>query len=86
MRRASVTKFQAGPLGATPLSEITGLKGGNLYHHLRDLLHNAYVRDGKDRAYELTGFGRQMLLTLTEIAGCMVQDRQEDGLAITVRT
>lgn len=73
----------AGPLAAAQLSERSGLKGGNLYHHLRDLIHNTYVRDHADRTYELSSLGRQMLLTLTRIATYVVKDRQEDGLAIT---
>ena len=78
--------LKAGPIGATQLAEKSGLKGGNLYHHLRDLIHNNYVRDGKDRTYELTSFGRQMLLTLCRIAVSVVKDKQEDGLAITIRS
>ncbi len=66
---------------STELSEATGLKGGNLYHHLRDLLNSAYVCE-KEPGYGLTGLGRQLLITFTCIASQVVQDRDGEGLVI----
>jgi len=75
--------LQRGPLTASELTAATGLKGGNLYHHLRDLL-GAYVEE-LDKGYALTGFGRQLVLTLAEIAKMAVQDRNTEGLVVGKR-
>lgn len=69
-----------GPYSASELSAATGLKGGNLYHHLRDLL-GAYVEES-DRGYALTDFGRQLMITIAEIAKKVVQDRNTEGLVV----
>jgi hypothetical protein len=39
----------------------------------------------KDGAYDLTFFGCQMLLTVVCIASKVVQDRGQEGLAISAR-
>ncbi len=70
-----------GAQGSTGLSDATGLKGGNLYHHLRELVHAGYVGD-RGRDYSLTNLGRQMLLTLSCIADTAVVDRGPEGLAV----
>jgi len=59
------------------LSEATGLCGGNLYYHLRELLHAAYIQNDGGR-YDLTGLGCQLLLTVTHIAEG-VSDRLDQG-------
>jgi len=64
------------------LSEATGLKGGNLYYHLKELMHAAYVREN-DFGYDLTPLGCQMLITVESIAGKLVADRGEQGLMVT---
>jgi DNA-binding transcriptional ArsR family regulator len=63
------------------LSQATGLKGGNLYHHMRELTHARYVRE-QDGGYALTNYGRQLLLTMTCFACQMVEDRDDEGLVI----
>lgn len=63
------------------LSAATGLQGGNLYHHLRDLIHAGYVRE-LQRGYGLTKVGLQLLLTVTCIAWDAVEDRDTEGLVI----
>ena len=57
------------------------MKGGNLYYHLKELVHAGYVSE-EDSAYGLTDLGRQLLLTFTSIASQAVKDRGEQGLAI----
>jgi len=66
---------------SSELSEAVGIKGGNLYYHLKELVHAGYVRVEKGE-YALTDLGRQLLLTLTCIASQAVKDRGEEGLAI----
>ena len=73
--------LMASPLGSSGLSEATGLRGGNLYHHLRELLHSSYVCE-KDSAYALTALGRQLALTLVCLASKVVQDRGDEGLVV----
>jgi DNA-binding transcriptional ArsR family regulator len=70
------------PCSSSALSEATGLKGGNLYHHLRELLYAAYVHETDD-GYALTDLGLQLLVTLTCIAWKAVVDRADEGLAIS---
>ena len=63
------------------LAEATGLRGGNLYYHLKELMYAAYVKES-DGGYDLTGLGCQMLLTVTAIAANVVKDRGEEGLVV----
>ncbi|MHB0936575.1 MAG: ArsR/SmtB family transcription factor [Armatimonadota bacterium] len=72
--------LQRGPRTASELTAATGLKGGNLYHHLRDLL-GAYVEES-DKGYALTDLGRQLVVTLAQIAQMVVQDRNTEGLVV----
>jgi len=65
------------------LSEAVGLRGGSLYHHLRELLYAAYVAE-EGGCYALTNLGKQMLITVTVLAGSAVMDRGEQGLGIGV--
>jgi len=69
------------PRSSSELSDSTGLKGGNLYYHLRELVHAGYVREAEG-AYTLTDLGRQLLLTFASIASQAVKDRGEQGLAV----
>jgi DNA-binding transcriptional ArsR family regulator len=71
-----------GPKSSGELSEATGLKGGNLYYHLKELMHAAYVA-ASDFAYDITPLGCQMLITVASIAGKVVADRGEQGLMVT---
>ena len=72
--------LQREPRTASELTAATGLKGGNLYHHLRDLL-GAYVEES-DKGYALTDLGRQLVVTLAQIAQMVVQDRNTEGLVV----
>ena len=63
------------------LSEATGLKGGNLYYHLKELIHAAYVKE-QNGGYDLTELGCQMLLTVAAIADKVVKDSGEEGLLV----
>jgi len=69
------------PKSAAQLSEATGLKGGDLYHHLNELIEAAYVTD-RGETYNLTAFGCQILIIVTSIADLAVEDRGEAGLAV----
>ena len=69
------------PLSASDLSQKTGLRGGALYHHLRELKYGCYLTDTEE-GYGLTALGRQLLLAVTLIASAAVRDRGEDGLAV----
>jgi DNA-binding transcriptional ArsR family regulator len=73
-----------GPKSSSELSQATGLTGGNLYYHLKELMHAAYVAD-KDGAYDMTDLGYQLVLTLAGIAHHVVADRGEEGLLVTSR-
>lgn len=66
---------------STEMAESTGLKGGNLYYHLKELVHAGYVRE-QEGIHGLTDLGRQLLLTFTSIASQAVKDRGEYGLAV----
>ncbi len=63
------------------LSEATGLKGGNLHYHLKELIYADYVEQ-KEGRYQLTRLGAQLLITVGCIALQNVQDRGEEGLEI----
>jgi len=69
-----------GTLTPTELTAKTGFRGGGLYHHLKELRYAAYVADDNGR-YRLTHLGRQMLITVALIAGRVIKDRGEEGLA-----
>lgn len=73
-----------GPKSSGELSQATGLTGGNLYYHLKELMHAAYVKD-TGGAYDLTELGYQLLITVTAIAQAKVTDRGEEGLLINPR-
>ena len=68
----------AGPIGSSALSDATGLVGGNLYYHLKELIHARYVGDQHSK-YALTGLGRQLLVTLALIATEVVGERAHEG-------
>jgi DNA-binding transcriptional ArsR family regulator len=71
----------AGPRTSGELSALTGLKGGNLHYHLRELAHAHYVEQREGR-HRITNLGAQMLITVTSIAALRVKDRGEEGLEI----
>ena len=73
--------LHAGPKSSGELSAATGLKGGNLYYHLRELLHAAYVKE-VEGGYDLTPLGAQLLILFAAIADSVVKDRGEAGLLV----
>ncbi|HNT29485.1 MAG TPA: winged helix-turn-helix domain-containing protein [bacterium] len=48
---------------ATSLAGATGMEGGALYYHLRELEHAGLVEQ-KSRSYQITALGQQFVLTL----------------------
>ena len=70
-----------GPRTSGELTELTGLKGGNLHYHLKELAYAHYVEQ-KEGRYGLTGLGSQMLITVACIASVYVKDRGDEGLEI----
>jgi DNA-binding transcriptional ArsR family regulator len=73
----------ASPLSAGQLAEAVGLRGGSLYHHLRELQFAAYVTVEQGQ-YGLTNLGRQMAVTACVLARDIVVDRSEQGLGLGV--
>jgi len=68
-----------GPLGSSELTAATSLRGGNLYHHLKELIRAGYVSE-RDGGYAMTNVGRQLLVTMTCMAGIIIEDRDDEGL------
>ena len=66
---------------SSELTELTGMKGGNLHYHLKELIYAGYVqqREGK---YSLTQLGAQILITVASIASQNVRDQGEEGLQV----
>ncbi len=53
---------------ASEIRESTGLAGGQLYHHLKDLIHAGLVRQTNRGEYRLTGPGTVSLLSMDLLA------------------
>ncbi len=70
-----------GARSSSELAEATGLRGGNLYYHLKELVRAGYVREDEG-AYLLTALGRQLLITFTTIALYVVKDSEDEGLIV----
>lgn len=73
-----------GPLteaGLGELSDATGMSGGNLYYHLKELIHAQCVANAGN-AYELTELGRQLLLTLVLVAAHVMRDHGSQGQVV----
>lgn len=58
---------------ANQLAGISGLKGGNLYYHLKELLYTEYIEE-KNGTYDLTSFGCKMLITMSLVADEHIKD------------
>jgi len=65
-----------GPKSSDDLSEATGLKGGSLFEHLKELLEATYVTK-KGGAYDLTPLGCQLLVMVAVCADVVVREREE---------
>jgi len=65
-----------GPKSPEELSAATGLKGGGLFEHLKELLDATYVvkRGG---GYDLTPLGCQVLVTVAVFADLVARERNE---------
>jgi len=74
-----------GPKSAAQLSEASGMRGGNLYYHLKELLHASYAKE-VEGGYDLTPLGCQMLLTVAAIASKVIEDRGDQGLLVADRS
>ena len=72
------------PMSASELSEVTGLRGGGLYHHLRELEHADYIASQSGQ-YRLTDLGRELLVTVLSMANEVIEDRGERGLGVGAR-
>ena len=78
--------FQA-PLSSAALTKATGLKGGNLHHHLKELIYSSYVRAEEreqERRYILTNLGIHLLMTFAMLAGKIIQDRGDDLVTVDI--
>ncbi|MGE5652944.1 MAG: ArsR/SmtB family transcription factor [Bacillota bacterium] len=53
-RIAILYALAKGPLTSAELSTQTGLQGGQLYHHLRELIHSGMVVSEERNSYELS--------------------------------
>lgn len=71
-----------GPKSSSELTESTGLRGGHLYYHLKELIYAHYVEQSEGR-YRLTERGVQMLITVACLARLAVQDEGERGLVVS---
>jgi DNA-binding transcriptional ArsR family regulator len=71
-----------GPKSTSELTEATGLKGGNLHYHLKELVYAHYVEQ-RQGLYRLTERGAQMLITVACLARVCVEDQGEQGLAVS---
>lgn len=70
-----------GKLGSGELSDATDMSGGNLYYHLKELIHAQCVANA-DNGYELTELGRQLLLTLVLVAAHVMRDHGSQGKVV----
>jgi len=60
------------------LSDITGLEGGQLYHHLRILTQNRFVVVGRRGEYSITVKGATALMVLSALAKVLVPPPEEE--------
>ncbi len=63
---------------SSELSKITGLEGGQLYHHLRILIQNRLISVRRRGEYQITGFGIQALLVLSLMSGVIIPPLEEE--------
>ena len=62
-----------GPQTSAQLSAATGLRGGNLYYHLKELIYGGYVEE-TPAGYQVSATGRKLLITLVCLATAFVED------------
>jgi len=63
-----------GDRSSSELSQATGLEGGQLYHHLKELALAEYIEQKERRLYSLTEKGQMALLTVLAMA-CTLEKR-----------
>ena len=68
----------SGPKSSKELSEITGLEGGQLYHHLRLLIQRRMIGVKKRGVYYLTGSGLITLLIISSLASYFLPPLEEE--------
>ena len=68
----------SGPKTAKELSQITGLEGGQLYHHLRILLQHRLIYAKRRGEYSITALGVQSLLMISLIANWVIPPLEEE--------
>lgn len=73
-----------GPLGSSELTAATSLRGGNLYHHLKELIRAGYVSE-REGGYAMTNVGRQLLVTMACMASLIIEDKDDQGLVVGSR-
>lgn len=57
-----------GPKSVSEISKAVGLKGGELYHHLKELIHSGYIRVVSRGIYSLTMKGEIALIMISGMA------------------
>jgi len=77
-RVAILKTLCTGSKTARELSQITGLEGGQLYHHLRILLQNRFISAKKRGEYQITGNGLQALMVTSLMAGFIIPPLEEE--------
>ena len=77
-RVAILKALCTGSKTARELSQITGLEGGQLYHHLRILLQNRFISAKRRGEYQITGNGLQVLMVLSLMAGFLIPPLEEE--------
>jgi DNA-binding transcriptional ArsR family regulator len=71
-----------GPKPSSELTDRTGLRGGNLYYHLKELAHAHYVEQ-RQGLWRLTRRGAQMIITVTCLASVVVEEEGGGGPAVS---
>ncbi|RLE58398.1 MAG: hypothetical protein DRJ32_06525 [Thermoprotei archaeon] len=60
------------------ITEITGLRGGELYHHLKELIRSGYVTSEKRGVYRLTMKGEIVLIIASGMAKWLEAPTEEE--------
>jgi len=77
-RVAILKAILGGVKNASGISEKTGLKGGELYHHLRELLRANYITTKERGVYELTMKGEISLIMISGMASWLESMTEEE--------
>lgn len=78
-QRVAILKvILSGTKNSSGISEKTGLKGGELYHHLKELLRTNYITTKERGVYELTMKGEIALIMISGIASWLESMTEEE--------